>query len=476
MAFRGTAGRMNFPSRQRARSGNPLEALADLLLCLRLLSVLQDGGAHERARGRPAIRIKPAPDQRGRRPHRRLKGALLLPCLALARPAAAQDAKVVTPDEIFEPEQGAGLRLAPGLVALPELEGDATYNSNIYNVPANRTDDVVFSMRPALTVRTALPRHEFSIGAAGEFRRYADTTSENSDQFEVVGNGRLDLASRTQVDLDGGFRREIEQRGTAGDLFLTDRPVQYNQTFGGIRILRTGGFIEMLGEARISEFDYRNATLNGVPLDLSGRNVTIRRGRMRGSAPTGRNTRIFLELSGNQVRYQYPAPQPRNSSGFALLAGLQRNITDLLTLEAAGGYLQQDFKNPMVRTVKGINYHFLLSWTPTPSWQIDASADREIDHSPRQDIPAILRSTFRLQASRAVSDRLMLTGEGGVEDEDYRGSALKNRRYFINARAHYRLTDRIGLVAQAGYRTQNGKNGARDYHGFAASVGVRMAL
>lgn len=461
------------------RPGKRSDVIEDLLVCLTLFP-LMGSNISAGARGRrlpPPIRVKPGPGQ-----VRRcgmvftFKSSLLLTGLALSRPVAAQDAKVLTPVEIFDPDTGEGLRVGPSVVALPELDADATYNTNIYDVETNRTDDFVFSLRPSLTLRTDLPRHEFSIRGAGEFRRYADTSSEDSDQFEIVGSGRLDLASRTEVDLDGGFRRGIEQRGTAGDLFLTDRPVEYNQTFGAISIVRTGGFIEMLGEAHISEFDYKNATLNGKPLDLSDRNVTIRRARVRASAPTGRNTRIFFELSGNQVRYQNAAPQPRNSNGFGVLAGVQRNITNLLTLEAAVGYLQQDFKDPAVKTVRGFNYHFLLNWTPTPNWQITGSADRDIDRSPREDIPAILDSTFKLQASNAVSDRLLFTAEAGVEDEEYRGSALRDRRYFVNALAHYRLTNRVGLIAEAGYRTQNGDNGARDYHGFAVSLGVRMAL
>jgi hypothetical protein len=63
-----------------------------------------------------------------------------------------------------------------------------------------------------------------------------------------------------------------------------------------------------------------------------------------------------------------------------------------------------------------------------------------------------------------------------MEDETYRGSAEDDRRYFVDARLHYRLTNQVGLIAQVGYRTQNGTNGGRDYHGFTAGAGVRVAL
>jgi hypothetical protein len=476
----------SFRERERAiarrRRVTGMQTFDNLVFWLRLLPIIDtadadaDGWPPARRPGRvKPIRVKPGPDQR-RVQRWAVRGTLTLTCLILSRAAAAQDARVLTPVEMFDPEQGQGLRLGSAVVAMPALDADVTYNSNVYNVDTNRTSDTVFSVRPSLTLRTDLPRHEFSLDGAGEFRRYAETGSENSDQWELTGNGRLDLASRTEVDMQGGFRRGIEPRGTAGDVFLTDRPVAFDQAFAGARVVRTGGFIEMLAEARIAEFDYKDATRNGVPLNLSGRDVALRRARLRASAPTGRNTRVFLEIAGNQVRYERRTPPSRNSSGFALLAGVQRNVTDLISFEAAGGYLQQDFANPAIKTVKGFNYHVLANWTPTPKWRITASADREIDASPREDVPALLRSSFRLQASNAVSDRLLLSAEGGFVDEDYRANPREDRRYFVNARLHYRLTDRVGLVAQAGYRTQDGKDGGRDYDGFTVGVGVRMAL
>ena len=457
--------------------GAARSAMADALLFARLMPCAEGKGsrAHDGSLRQRPIRIKPGPGQRRRRQWL-YKGLLTLAAVGLSRPAAADETKVLTPIQIFDPEQGQGWRLGPDVVALPQLDADVTYNSNVYNVRVNTIDDFIFSFRPEVTLRTALPRHELSVRAAGDFERYAQTGSENSDQYEFDASGRLDLANRTELAMDGGYRRGIEQRGTAGDLFLTDRPVEYDQAFGAISLQRTGGFLEMLGEARISRFDYKNASINGVPIDLSDRDVTIRRARLRASAPTGRNTRVFLEVSGNQVRYENIGIVPRNSNGFALLGGFQRNVTDLISVEGAIGYIEQDFKDPAVKTVKGLNYHFLLNWTPRPNWQVTASADRVIDRSPREDVPAILRSTFRLEAKNAVSDRLLLTADAGMEVEQYRGIAREDRRFFVDARVHYRLTNQVGLIGQVGYRTQNGKGGGRDYHGVSATVGVRLAV
>ncbi|MXP41370.1 outer membrane beta-barrel protein [Altererythrobacter soli] len=393
----------------------------------------------------------------------------------MSRPTYGQDPRIVTPMEIFDPERGDGIALSGGLTALPYVDADAVYNSNIYNLPANEIDDVVFSLRPTLVVRTTLPRHELSIRGSSEVRRHLDTESEDSEQFEAAARARLDLASRTELTVDAGFRHLIEPRGTAGDFFLTDEPVEFDQKFASVRLQRVGGFVEMTGEAQIAEFDYEDATLNGAPIDLSARDATVRRARVRGSAPTGRNTRVFVEVGGNQVRYERN-PAIRNSSGYSLLGGMQVNLTDLLAVEAGVGYLHQKFKDPSVESVGGLNYHLRGEWTPGPTWQVIASADRLVDPSPRDAIPAIVRSSFRLGARKAVSDRLLVSAEAAVVDEDYRSTTLSERRFEVGTRAHYRLTDNVGLIGRLGYRNQNGKGGGRDYNGFAVGLGLRVAL
>lgn len=422
----------------------------------------------------PVIRVRPRPGQSRPRRYAR-RAAVFLTILCLSRPSYGQDARIVTPMEIFDPERGDGVTLGGSFTALPFVDADAVYNSNIYNVADGEIDDIVFSLRPTLVVRTNLPRHEFSLRGSSEVRRHLETESENSEQFEAAGRARLDLASRTELSAEAGFRHLIERRGTAGDFFLTDEPVEFDQKFASVRLQRVGGFVEMTGEAQVAEFDYNDATLNGVEIDLSGRDASVRRARIRGSAPTGRNTRVFAEIGGNQVRYERN-PATRNSSGYSLLAGMQVNLTDLLSLEAAGGYLRQNFKDPFVKSVGGLNFHLRGEWTPAPTWQISASADRLVDPSPRDAIPAIVRSSFRLGARKALSDRLLVSADAAVVDDDYRSTTLSERRFEVGTRAHYRLTRNVGVIGRLSYRDQNGKGGGRDYDGFTVGLGLRMAL
>lgn len=419
------------------------------------------------------IRIKPLAGQVRAEP-KILRPVMALACLLLSRPALAQEVdKVVTPVELFKPERGEGIRIAPSLVAFPAIEVDATFDDNIYNTNAVKLDDLAASIRPRLAIRTDWSRHQVSLSGGADIRRYADIQDENSEQFEVQGKGTLELAARTEVIVDAGFRRGIEQRGTAGDQFLTDKPVAFNRMFGGLLVRRWGGFLELLAEARIAETKYRDTRVGGQRVDLSDRDATVMRGRIRASAPSSHYSRVFLEASINKVNYDRAALVQRDSDGYALIVGMLLRLTDLVDLEVGAGYIHQNFDNPAIKNVGALNFHLQVEWTPRPDWEIVAAGSRAVEPSPRLDVPAIVRSNFSLEARKAISNRALVSAEVGIVDEEYRGSGRKDQRFYASAGVHYRLTDKLGLVAKASWRKQDGNALGRDYGGVTATLGAR---
>jgi hypothetical protein len=423
-------------------------------------------------RFRRAIRIKPQAGQ-VKAKSTKLRPITALACVLLSRPALAQNNEAVTPIDLFKPERGEGIRISPGLLLYPSVESDVTYDGNVYNTNQVELDDLVASIRPRFTMRTDLPRHRFSLTAGTDIRRHVDIASENNEQFDIQGKGIIDLAERTQVIADAGFRRGIDQRGTAGDQFQTDAPVAYNRTFGGIVARRTGGFLELTTEARIAETRYRDTQINGLTVDLSDRDSRVMRARIRGSAPSSHYSRVFVEASINKVDYMRSVPVQRDSSGYAVLAGMLLRLTDLVDLEVGVGHIWQNFRNGSIKDVRAANYHLQVQWTPRPDWQVTAAANRAIEPSARQDVAAIVQSDFSIEALKVFGERMLVSAEIGISNEKYQGSGRKDLRLHASTQVHYRLTDNVGLIAKLGWRKQDGNALGRDYSGVTATLGVR---
>jgi polysaccharide biosynthesis protein VpsM len=418
------------------------------------------------------IRIKPRAGQKSVKP-KRLGPIAVLACALLSRPAYAQENEVITPLDLFEPERGEGIRIGSSLLLFPSIESDFTYDGNVYNNSQAELNDLVVSVRPHFTLRTDLSRHQFILTGGADIRRYAEIDGENSEQFQFQGKGIFELAERTEVIADAGFRRGIEQRGTAGDQFLTDEPVAFNRAFGGLLARRKGGFLELTAEARIAETRYQNTTINDLPIDLSERDSRTMRARVRGSAPSSHYSRIFIEGSINKLDYLKSTPLQRGSDGYALLAGMLLRLTDLVDLEVGLGYIRQNFDNPSIKDVSAVNYHLQIEWTPRVDLQVTAEAARVIEPSPRLNVPAIVQSNFRLEVLKSIGERTLVSAELGVSDDTFQGSGRTDLRFHGSVQAHYRLTDNLGLIGRVGWRKQDGNALGRDYTGVTATIGVR---
>lgn len=394
-------------------------------------------------------------------------------CFSGPRMANAEPAEVLTPIEMFDPERANGVRVSPGIILFPEATADIVYDSNIFNLDAVETEDAYLSVRPALIASSDFSRHAVRIEGRAELRRYFDSADENSDQWDLRATGLLDLGQGIDVEAFGGVRRGIESRGTLGDVFLTDEPVAFIEKQAGIEISRSQRLLELSGTAGILRRDYSDTSVNGVSVDLSQRDVTIRTASVRADFRLTERTRIFAELSGNQIDFENPSTPALDSKGYSVLAGVSYELTSLVSLEAAGGYIYQDFENPLVDSATGVNYRLTATWTPRPEWRFTGSAARTVDASRTQESPAIIINDVRLGAERAIGDRTLVRVEAAYMEDDYRGTPRLDKRFVAAVSTAFRFSEQISLLARASYRDQDGGAFGRSFEGFSASVGMR---
>ena len=404
------------------------------------------------------------------------KIALFMACLLAPRLAAAEEPVVETPIDLFDAQASPGVRVAPSLILQAGADATVLYDSNIYNDEVTKRDDTVGILKPSFKLATDLPRHGFALLGAAEIRRYFNTTDENSEQYELKGQGAFDLGSRVAFSTEALIADRIEPRGTAGDLFNTDRPVRYSEKKIAAELARTGGILELVLDGAIAKLTFDDPTKDGVPIDLGYRDAVVRQASIRTNYKVSPKVAVYGQLSGNQVDYSEQTAIPRNSSGYAVLGGLHYQVTALIDLEGAVGYIHQNFDNPLTDAAKGFNYQLKASWTPAPEWKFTAAGHRSVDPSPLSTVPAIIRSDFELTAQRAVSDRILLEASVAYVDEEYRTTTRIDKRYLADAAVYVRITERIGASVHAGYRKQDSADLGQSYDGASAGVTLSVKL
>lgn len=467
MKRRGFAGK-------RARPFGWAGALAGDLVLLGQVLFARDRQARQRA-----VTVILLGDGKGRKARSKLlvRFAVLVMALTSARVALAQTFEGTTvPATVFDAESGEGVRVTPSFVLHPSVAGRATYDSNIYNVETNKRSDAVFNLQPKVELKSDFPRHALILRAGADINRYASVTAENSEAWDASAAARLELGGRIDVVPEIGIARQIDKRGTAGEQFATDRPISSMARFAQVAVSRTQGKVELVVTGRVAKREYDAAEIAGVPISLADRDVVTRGASVQGRLRFSPALKGFIEIGGNEVAYSLPAARFRNSSGYTVLAGTQLQVTNLVELEVGAGYVRQNFKSALFKPVSGLDYRLTARWTPRPTWLVTAAVQRNVDASPRQDAPAILRSEYRLSAQHAFSDRLIGEARTAYMTEEYRGIDRTDRNFRVGGSVQYRLLPRVGLTAEAEYRDQQGGALGRSFKGAYVSAGVRFVL
>lgn len=396
----------------------------------------------------------------------------LIPVL-LPAAARAQDRPVAVPETVVEGLDPTGFRLG-SFVALPRVNFDVRYDDNIYN-RADKIEDGVAVVRPSLRVQSDFSRHQIRLDAAAEGRRYFDMTAEDSNQWALDAAGRLDFANRFVLAINTGVARRIERRGTFGDQFFTDRPVVYMDTGVGATLSRMGGIVEWQASVSTRNLEYKDASLGGVEIDQSYRDV--RRDALAFRIDYRRSVKlgVFMRLTGTHLAYDLGSS--RDSKGFSVVGGLSYRITDLLTVEGALGYVTQKMDDPRRSDIGALDYHLSVSWTPTPRTRFELKGERNVERSPLAIDAAVLQSTIIGTATIAVGSRTFVGLEVGFLRNDYDGFDRRESRIHGEATINRTVTKNIAAFVGFSGRHQRGSGiNPREYDGLAARIGARMAI
>ncbi|GAA4773512.1 hypothetical protein GCM10023219_20990 [Stakelama sediminis] len=399
---------------------------------------------------------------------------------ALTGMTDAAPAQILEPSpaqrEVLRDVQERDIRFG-SFVLKPSITAGSRFDSNVYNRSSPRRSDVSVEIRPRVALETDLGRHSAQIVADATIERFATLTTENTEQFAVRGDTRLDFADQFTARTSIGYARRVEARGTFGDDLLTSEPVAYNELAASASASKKFNRLAATVGGSVVRGRYLDAVINGVRVDQSYRDFKKLSLQARADIALSARSALFVRGTYGDLSYRYRTSTSRDSNSYSVIAGASFWATELFELEAALGYIRQDFDNPALKDFSGLDYYVKGSWYPRRRIAFTASASRSIDRSPLPDTSSVLHSEIRVTGSYAATSKLLVGGEVAYIDNDYAGIDRNEHRISIAASARYLLTDRLSAFASAGYRHQtfSGSFG-RKYEGASALIGLRLAL
>lgn len=353
----------------------------------------------------------------------RLRHALLvtgvgLACCATQARAQADYGASVTARERSRVEDSS-VRVGGFLVA-PQVSARASYNDNIFATDILKRDDVYFSIRPDVNIRSTWSRNSLVADAYYQRDIYSKYSSENASNYGLSAIGRYDISGQTRAFLSAAIDRNTERRGSLSSFFNTAEPVSFTSITTSAALEQDLGNLKLRGEGRLRRVTYGAATLaNGTRLDEGFRDLTIYGGSLQANYDLNTITQFVLRGTLEARRYDIRTGEPgfdpitqidRSGDSTLVEAGIKREITRLLLGEIRIGYLNFRYPDTKLNDLSAFSYYGNLRWNVTPLTTVALTGQRRVDETTSPLTAGNLRDEISLNVDHELLRTLILTG------------------------------------------------------------------
>ncbi len=381
------------------------------------------------------------------------------------------------PREGYEP---LGIRTGQFIVR-PRMDITAAYTDNVFSIsddvvaafpgfaPFADQDDLYFIFRPSVVAESDWNNHSVRSGAYLEGFHHLDFDNENVTNGGLFVDGTLDVYTNVMLmaglsfDLlhesrDNSFQPNILTPLVGSSNGTLEEPVEYERTnlyVGGQQEL---GRVRYRGRVDFRSYDYDDAdSVTGFSTprnqQFRDRNEYIAMGQV-GWALT-RDASVFLRGTYNVRDHDIDGNGfgagglNRDSSGWAMLLGLDFDISKLLRGNLGIGYMEQEFDDTELpngggslagTSIDGISFDGGIEWFPTEMTTIGLSAKRAIRDSQLFEAVGFTAEEFGVRVDHELRRNIVLSASVTAGRDEYEGIDLEYDRieygvggtYFIN--------------------------------------------
>lgn len=381
--------------------------------------------------------------------------------------------------------EALGLREGAFMV-WPKISTTVEYNDNIFATSADEKSDTVFHVSPEIDLTSNWSRHELDAYVRSTLNRNADYSSENTTDYSVGTNGRLDVLRTAQVNAGADWSRLTEPRTSApaqAEGFGLAHPTQYETLSAYLSGAREFNRLRVSGRLDARNFIYLDRTGNPPQHDRD-RLLTVY--TARADYALSPDTALFVQVAGNTRDYRlsatpsvlaaYPFFENRDSKGVEALVGANFELSALTRGEIGVGYVKQKFDNPRFKDISGFGARAQVEWFPTQLTTVTFTGSRTIEDAGIVGASGYLSTNLGAQVDHELLRNVILSANASYGNDDYKGVDRQDKRYGAGVGATYLLNRSVGVTVGYNYYKQNSRGTAGSGDFSINKVGATLTL
>jgi len=407
--------------------------------------------------------------------------ALLAGCTASASAQQATEDDLKRGQTVLErprPElEPLGIRAGSFLI-YPRIEAASIYDDNVFAEEDNTESDVLFQVRPDVTVQSDFNNHLLRFRTGADIGRYVDNSSENYTDYFVSADGRLDILRDTNVTLQARHRKDHEGSGDPDapgesdpdapdedDLNVLGRaePVEYTQSGALAAFNQRFNRVSTQVAFGADYYNYQDVALrDGTTADQDGRDRWEYDTMLRLGYDIRPGYQAFIRGTYTVVEYERGTAK-RDSDGYEIVGGARLDLTNLITGEVFAGYVQRDYDLQQFSDFSGIAYGLDLSWSVTQLTTVRGLVSRSVQETTYSTASSRDRTLYSLGVDHELLRSVILSGRAQYRQDDFQGANRNDDYYTASVGATYALNRNLYLEGSYTYETRESNLVGADY-------------
>lgn len=359
---------------------------------------------------------------------------------------------------------------AGAFTVFPEASLTGTYNDNIYATDTNTESDLITTLGARVSAVSNWSRHALNLRGGLAKHWYDDNSGENRLNWDVGGNGRIDITRDTNISAGLSYAELTEDRGDPNAIGIgaAAEPTEYSLFRANVALNHRFNRVTSSLGATYAEYDYDDtaAVGGGAPLDQDFRDREQFTQFLRLGYDVSPDTNVYIEGTLNQRKYDQQPPLValnRDSDGYSVVVGSEFRLTNLAQGGVFVGYQKQEYDDPTLSNIDGIAFGANVDWFVTPLTTIRFEAASTIEETISAGASGYTDNSAGLRVDHELMRNVILGGYASYANLDYKGISRDDDLIKAGLGIDYLLNRNLSLRLGYDYTDRDSNVNTFDY-------------
>lgn len=358
-----------------------------------------------------------------------------------------------------------------GFRVCPTLAAETRFEDNVFRDADDERADVSLRVAPAVRVASDWAAHALSFSGAISATRYKTETSNDSTDYRLGANGRIDVSDDVRMDLGASWARSHRDRGDADSAGVGEEVDVFDRTSQSVGVRYAPSEFSFGVDVEVAQLDFKDTgAIDNDDEDRTEYDLSV-----RAAVALGSGISLFvtprLEVRDFDL---VVGGVDRDSQGYDVQVGASYDLSGVTFLQAGVGAFRRDFDNPDFAEETGASVSARAVWNATDLQTVTLSASRGLEETGEAGASSVVQTNVAVGVDFDLADNLVLNTRFSFQNEDFGDSGRDDDVYSAGIGTEFFINNVVRASASAQHQRRRSTLSAEDFDANTVGVGLRL--